>query len=56
MSKPEPGQAVEITIRGRVKRLACNDHAVLIARDDGQDQWIDLPDNLTDAVTWKALP
>lgn len=53
MSTPEPGQVVEVTIRGRVTRTACKGRAVLITRDDGQDQWIDLPDDLIQAVTWR---
>lgn len=52
MSTPEPGQDVTVTIRGRVERVTCGGRVVLLARTDGRHQWIDLPDDLIEAVEW----
>lgn len=54
MSTPEPGQDVEVTIRGRVTKARPG--LILITRTDGNAQWIDLPQNLMDAVEWRPLP
>lgn len=53
MWTPEPGQDVEVILRGRVKRLGANGRAALIARNDGVDQWVTIPDDLTDAIEWR---
>jgi hypothetical protein len=54
VSTPEPGQNVEITIRGRVLKVACRGYAVLIHRPDGYQQWIDLPGDVLESVTWRT--
>lgn len=54
VSTPEPGQEVEVVIRGTVKRLGANGRAALITRADGVQQWISIPDDLTDAIQWKT--
>lgn len=55
MWTPEPGQDVEITIRGTVRRLGANGRAALVRRVDGVEQWVTMPD-LTGAIEWKATP
>lgn len=52
MWSPEPGQDVEVVIRGTVLRLGAGNRAALIQRTDGQRQWITLPD-LTGAIEWR---
>lgn len=52
MSTPEPGQPIEVTIRGTVRRVAPG-NAVLVDRDDGIEQWFHLPDDLNLAVSWR---
>lgn len=54
MLTPEPGQDVEVITRGRVKRLGANGHAALITRNDGVEQWVTIPDDLTDAIEWRT--
>ena len=50
---PEPGQDVEITIRGRVKRIGGGGRAVLVVDDSGAPHWFELPDDRLTSVTWK---
>ena len=53
MAVPEPGQDVEITIRGRVKRIGGGGRAVLVVDDSGAPHWFELPDDRLTGVTWK---
>lgn len=52
MLTPEPGQDVEITMRGTVRRLAANGLAALVRRTDGLEVWVQCPD-LSGAVEWR---
>ena len=56
MSTPEPGQDIEITVRGRVLKLACHGYAVLLKRPDGHEVWMDLPNDVLETVTWRPRP
>lgn len=53
MWTPEPGQDVEVVIRGRVKQIGCNGHVALVERTDGRVQHIEIPDDLMDAIEWR---
>jgi len=50
---PEPGQDVEITIRGRVERIGGGGRSVLVVDDSGAPHWFELPDDRLTSVTWK---
>lgn len=53
MWTPEPGQLVEVTIKGRVKSISCKGQVALIERTDGRPQFVDIPDDLMGAVTFR---
>lgn len=54
---PAQGDRVEVTVRGRVRRLAAAGKAALVDLDDGTRRWIPMPETqqLLTATTWRRL-
>lgn len=53
MWTPEAGQDVEVIIRGRVKRIACNGHLAVLERIDGREHLVEIPTDLMGAIEWR---